>query len=98
MGCPQLDDACAPSPEEDDDDDDGPILSCRFNKNPGVVRDPHGPRQDAGGAGAADPALMLVQQVCERVMCMQGEGTWWGPWRPLFHLELKRLVLYLYIF
>jgi len=31
--------------------------------NPGVIRDPHGPRQDAGGIDAIDPGLNLVQQV-----------------------------------
>ncbi len=38
-----------------------------YNKNPGAIRDPHGPRQDAGGASDVDPGMILVQQVAEHL-------------------------------
>ncbi|GAX80172.1 hypothetical protein CEUSTIGMA_g7610.t1 [Chlamydomonas eustigma] len=34
-----------------------------YNKHPGVIRDPLGPRQDAAGQSSVDPGRLLVEQV-----------------------------------
>jgi len=34
-----------------------------YNKNPGVIRDPHGPREDSGFASRVDPGIALAIQL-----------------------------------
>ncbi|KIY99632.1 transaldolase [Monoraphidium neglectum] len=34
-----------------------------YNKHPGVIRDPHGPREDSGFASRVDPGLQLVRRL-----------------------------------
>lgn len=34
-----------------------------YNKNPGVIRDPHGPREDSGFSSGVDPGVRLAAQV-----------------------------------
>lgn len=46
-----------------------------FNKFPGIVRDPHGPREDAGGGSAtADPGVALARRVYKYAKKFGGKG------------------------
>lgn len=46
-----------------------------FNKFPGLVRDPHGPREDAGGGSAtADPGVALARRVYKYVKKFGGKS------------------------
>lgn len=40
-----------------------PLPLIRYNKNPGVTRDPHGPREDSGCISTVDPGVSLVEQM-----------------------------------
>jgi transaldolase len=46
-----------------------------YNKFPGIVRDPHGPREDAGGGSAtADPGVALARRVYKYAKKFGGQG------------------------